>query len=896
MQLLTIAQFTGLFENGVKLTQARRKAIAEIANSARQHGKNKPIRWIPAVVDCLRANDVEVADDVVFIRRLGSILRGTASDKHYHWLMFWLYLCRDESEHFQKGLDDASKAAWGCTFEKRLTEIGRRIRAVDQSDILPEQAGQSPSNAKLLASSTYASKIRLGVERLGEPISPQPFLTDVPASEIPSHYSHRLLEELIGHVQPLKLLERFLFDHSSDDCQFRWFQIAGTAGQGKSRLAADLVRLAREKDWSAGFLMDHHLRAFLPVAKDWVPANSHLVVIDYVVGHLESVKQLLLSLTARDYPNGTQVRLLLVERQRWDRGGIATSNRGSELVYRPQERAGWYLDIAERTDGNDPDLVEARYSDGVIELKGLSEQQLLEVVRKVFAKLAPASATLPSEDLISEQLDKIDGSGRPLYAYLLAQAYAEGVMRPAWSRGELLRWIVDNDQERRWRAAFDDQLPVRGDDQDPAMFLALLATIVGDVDCRQFSFDHLSSVPANVRRQALALTNTEHGRIERGENQTVSKLEPDLLGEWFVLDAIECGANVERLLHDAWALKPQKTAEFLLHAIQDFASHPSTKRIAEFVPTEQQARQLYRSSTPSFVAAFLSAGARPPKTMMAELEAAAQAGSVYAMDRLALCLCNGRGIRTDQKAAVQWWTEAGSKEHRFADANLGVCFHFGLGCERDPEEAVRRYRAAADEFGWAKANLAICYRHGDGVKENPTEAVRLLREAVEMRDAWAATNLGRCYADGYGLPQSDEKAIEYYRLAVSSGDGRGMAHLGECYEFEKGVVKNLDTAIRLYRDGADAFDGRALANLARCYQNGTGVPKRSWKAVGLCARGAHVGDGLAFRMLGRFFEEGFVVRVDRERALHFYRRAIDYHDEEAEKLLSRLEGRVAKKG
>lgn len=804
----------------------------------------------------------------------------------------------EESFHFLKSVENGSANPDAPIPEMALESLLRRGAIAPEARPVARNIRRiiknpAPNSNKVSAEPANSNPKTTGAEKAisrnqsGEEIEkPDPLiLNDPPKSNNVSHYANRLIKELPGREKQWDKLKTFL---EPADQRFVWCQIAGIAGQGKSRMAIELVFEARKRGWRAGFLMGKHLENYLIHSNDWVPASPTLIVIDYVVGNLSGVRQLHNKLTFFDSFFENDVRLLLVERQRWDRaGGNETRGENSNL----SERAGWYMALTERSDGNDPDIVASRYLDGVVELLGLNDDQLIQLVSGVFSELSDDDTkVLPSSERVLSTLKKMDGHGRPLYAYLLAQAYVAGVVRPEWTSSDLLRWIIDTDQSRRWAAVYDESLPERGNDDDPAMRLALLATICSEIDCRKLGQKpELKRISSKTRLQALCLTANESGVAERGGDQIIRKLEPDLLGEWFVLDAISSGANVERLLSEAWELSSANTAAFLERTIVDFPDHPSTAMVVDLAPRSNDAQAAYKLSSAILVDAYLRTRTLPTDFLFGILEEAAAEKHLPAMDRLAYCLCNGRGTFQDKARAFQLWQEAATEGYFMAVANVAVCFQYGIGCKKDIKEALKYYEAAAKQNnGWAMANIGLCYKYGDGYPVNPRLAIDWLNRSVEHSDGWGAANLGKCYEDGFGVKQDIPKAITLYRDAVSLGDGRGMAFLGECHETGKGVNQSLTMAIELYREGVKAFDGDAMTKLGLLYFWGRGVTLSKWNAVALFSRGAKVGSGIAFFELGRCFEHGIVVRKDKEKALEYYRKSAGYYYEEAESSIARL--------
>lgn len=161
----------------------------------------------------------------------------------------------------------------------------------------------------------------------------------------------------------------------------------------------------------------------------WQPDRPHLLVVDYIVGREDKIRTVFQELARRSNELRVPVRLLLLERQRWDRGGLGTikeaaSRRQAFGMDDSSGRAEWFLKLAERHDGNDSDLMDTRFESGVLELEPLDGASLVSIVRQV----APIGETefLLSDSAIKEQLAHIDKDGRPLYGYFLGQALASG--------------------------------------------------------------------------------------------------------------------------------------------------------------------------------------------------------------------------------------------------------------------------------------------------------------------------------------------------------------------------------------------------------------------------------------------------------------------------------------
>ena len=89
-----------------------------------------------------------------------------------------------------------------------------------------------------------------------------------------------------------------------------------------------------------------------------------------------------------------------------------------------------------------------------------------------------------------------------------------------------------------------------------------------------------------------------------------------------------------------------------------------------------------------------------------------------------------------------------SKASANAQNNLGVMYEMGHGVPKDPAEAVKWYRCAADQDDiHAQHNLGNMYESGQGVAQDYAEAVAWFRKAAEQRPS-----------DGAGQPRRDVRA------------------------------------------------------------------------------------------------------------------------------------------
>ena len=189
----------------------------------------------------------------------------------------------------------------------------------------------------------------------------------------------------------------------------------------------------------------------------------------------------------------------------------------------------------------------------------------------------------------------------------------------------------------------------------------------------------------------------------------------------------------------------------------------------------------------------------------------------------------------------------------------GLSFLYGVAGKKNPDEAVRWFRLAAEK-GHAKAQgiLGLCYHSGQGVAQDFAEAAKWLRKAAEQDDAIAQFSLGALHANGQGLPKDAAEAAQWYRKAAEQGHAAAQTNLGAALQSGSGVEKDLPQAAAWYRKAAQQGFALAQANLAQMLASGQGVARDPSEAVQWYRKAAEQNDATAQFLLGSalFLGEG----------------------------------------
>jgi hypothetical protein len=102
----------------------------------------------------------------------------------------------------------------------------------------------------------------------------------------------------------------------------------------------------------------------------------------------------------------------------------------------------------------------------------------------------------------------------------------------------------------------------------------------------------------------------------------------------------------------------------------------------------------------------------------------------------------GIGVEKDDQEAIGWYQEAAKKGSVSAQFTLALKYEYGTGVEKDEQEAVHWYREAA-EGGNAAVQfiIAVKYEYGFGVKRDPIQARHWYRKSAEQGDAESQSKL-----------------------------------------------------------------------------------------------------------------------------------------------------------
>ena len=153
----------------------------------------------------------------------------------------------------------------------------------------------------------------------------------------------------------------------------------------------------------------------------------------------------------------------------------------------------------------------------------------------------------------------------------------------------------------------------------------------------------------------------------------------------------------------------------------------------------------------------------------------ANGGSAEAQYWVGTMHAQGRGMRSDARAAAEWYQKAAEQGHAAAAFSLGFMYYTGSGEGSSAVAAdavkARRWLTRAADAGHAMAQAALgeMYYAARGGARDVAKAYALSLAAAEAGITAAQHNVGLMSAAGEGTPQDRVAALKWFTLLAAKG-------------------------------------------------------------------------------------------------------------------------------
>lgn len=255
------------------------------------------------------------------------------------------------------------------------------------------------------------------------------------------------------------------------------------------------------------------------------------------------------------------------------------------------------------------------------------------------------------------------------------------------------------------------------------------------------------------------------------------------------------------------------------------------------------------------------------------IKKAAEEGRANWQCNLGVCYFYGSGVEKDLVEASKWYEKAAKQGDAKAQFNLGLGYYKREGLPQDYSKAMYWFGEAAEQ-GDADAQLHIAWCLED-MQAPQEEVVAAYRRAAEMGNADAQCHLGFGYFEGkHGLEKNITESNKWFLEAAKQGNAIAQFQIGLKYEIGRGVKKSAKEAARWYMKSASKNNVDALYKLGCCYYYGDGVRIDNHAAWRCFKKASELGDTWASYMLGRCYFCGHGVEEDEAEAVKCYQKAV----------------------
>ncbi|HIU50457.1 MAG TPA: hypothetical protein IAD22_05540 [Candidatus Limousia pullorum] len=319
--------------------------------------------------------------------------------------------------------------------------------------------------------------------------------------------------------------QKEIYNFLEDERKLLWMAITGDGGSGKSKLMYHMTKeLERGSDWKVIWLEDESLKSILEKT-EFKYSKNLLFICDYGGQFSEKLRTLIKRIdTFGNKDSGKKIRLIILERE-----GFA-ENCGE--ILEPM----WYRNFCGNSSQNGRVNSTVYDKNKFMKLNPLNYENFKPMVKDY---LAEKKKSLSDEEIntVIEKAHKIDHRKtgvRPLILLFIADAVADGKEAKNWDLNKLVEHVI-NRYEEHWKNVI-----CKGDVE---LFKAVkeiiaYATAVGGWDLRNKKIGEPIKSAIDVFLKKVDDKNMFLCSIcEKTETDGIwSPFEPDLLGEFFVLE------------------------------------------------------------------------------------------------------------------------------------------------------------------------------------------------------------------------------------------------------------------------------------------------------------------------------------------------------------------------
>jgi len=385
---------------------------------------------------------------------------------------------------------------------------------------------------------------------------------------------------LVGRDKEIKKL----YDFINEDFEFIT-SITAQGGTGKSKLAYEFVKQSREdsrisENWDMFFVDSRNFFNKFKNITDFDPiSKNYVLVFDYVLAYADEIRNFLHILVSEMSLIGKKIKVILIER---------TSSKSDE-DYGFNSEYNWYQKIIKNRQEGEESLEDYFYED--IVLSKLEEEDYIEIVKKYVEKNYQEEVEKYNSDTIKEKILKpfteVDPEFNRVLYLLLTVDMVVGLNKEIKGKTQLLKYISER-EERRINTILGELKPKI---YQSIKRILSYATATDKFDLVELSGNQEHFLYKDWEKIYNACCGDWNviinifGQIYNEDvgDANLPTIKPDLLGELFCLDLLECEKKdinnrinkidfIKKFIDTAWNESTKGVYEFLTRVIQDYSA------------------------------------------------------------------------------------------------------------------------------------------------------------------------------------------------------------------------------------------------------------------------------------------------------------------------------------
>ena len=324
----------------------------------------------------------------------------------------------------------------------------------------------------------------------------------------------------------------------------------------------------------------------------------------------------------------------------------------------------------------------------------------------------------------------------------------------------------------------------------------------------------------------------------------------------------------------------------------------------------------------SYSAALKSLRERNLQSYQLQLQQAADAGNLPAMNRLAQMHLDGNGgFPKDRAKAIELFKRSFAAGSPFGYVNL-LSIRNSMR-EEDPNAvteidesddlSAKAFQLAAQlaNKGDSESALALGLLYGDGIGVAPSHSswLKWIRTAAEQGNQDAQIQLARYLTKRVedfsgGSEYQPAEGLKWLERAASAGEGAAMFNIALLYEHGQpavldvsegrqrtiaGIDRDMPKALHWYERAAASGNSSSMYNLGMFFAAGRGVPKDASRAAQYWKLAAMAKNTSALFNLGILYRDGDGVEKDLQQTRNLWEQAAALGHQRSKEALAKLE-------